>query len=90
MLDSRQPLALAGAVAELVFVRSPEGGGRYAVKGRAMAKATKKRRNSALRSLTPAGKLLEMIAMRHVPQALHVVAVPGDRGSARRQPKDQR
>ena len=55
-----------------------------------MANATKKRRNSALRSLTPAGKLLEMIAMRHVPQALHVVAVPGDRGSARRQPKDQR
>ena len=42
-----------------------------------MAKATKRRRNSSLRRLTPAGKLLEMIAMRHVPQALHVVAVMG-------------
>jgi hypothetical protein len=50
---------------------------RYAVKGKTMAKATKKRRKSALRSLTPAGKLLEMIAMRHVPQALRVVAVLG-------------
>jgi hypothetical protein len=29
------------------------------------------------RRQTPAGKLLEMIAMRHVPQALHVVAVLG-------------
>src|SRR6188474_2486061 len=29
------------------------------------------------RRRTPAGKLLEMIAMRHVPQALHVVAVLG-------------
>src|SRR5215467_13707125 len=42
-----------------------------------MAKETRKRRNSPLRRLTPAGKLLEMIAMRHVPQALHVVAVMG-------------
>jgi O-methyltransferase domain len=42
-----------------------------------MAKAAKKRRSSPLRRLTPAGKLLEMIAMRHVPQALHVVAVLG-------------
>jgi hypothetical protein len=42
-----------------------------------MAKATRKRSNSPLRRLTPAGKLLEMIAMRHVPQALHVVAVLG-------------
>ena len=42
-----------------------------------MAKATRKRRNSPLGRLTPAGKLLEMIAMRHVPQALHVVAVLG-------------
>ena len=42
-----------------------------------MAKATRKPRNSSLRKLTPAGKLLEMIAMRHVPQALHVVAVLG-------------
>ncbi len=42
-----------------------------------MATAIRKRPNSALRRLTPAGKLLEMIAMRHVPQALHVVAVLG-------------
>jgi hypothetical protein len=42
-----------------------------------MATAIRKRRNSALRRLTPAGKLLEMIAMRHVPQALHAVAVLG-------------
>jgi DNA-binding HxlR family transcriptional regulator len=42
-----------------------------------MAKAARKRSNSPLRRLTPAGKLLEMIAMRHVPQALHVVAVLG-------------
>ncbi len=42
-----------------------------------MAKATRKRSNSPLRRLTPAGKLLEMIAMRHVPQALLVVAVLG-------------
>jgi hypothetical protein len=41
-----------------------------------MAKATRKRK-SPKRGLTPAGKLLEMIAMRHVPQALHVVAVLG-------------
>src|SRR6516162_434220 len=39
--------------------------------------ATKKRRKNALHRLTPAGKLLEMIAMRHIPQALHVVAVLG-------------
>jgi len=42
-----------------------------------MATAIRKRRTSALLKLTPAGKLLEMIAMRHVPQALHVVAVLG-------------
>ena len=40
-------------------------------------RATRKRSNSRLQRLTPAGKLLEMIAMRHVPQALHVVAVLG-------------
>jgi O-methyltransferase domain len=40
-----------------------------------MATAIRKRRS--LRRPTPAGKLLEMIAMRHVPQALHVVAVLG-------------
>jgi DNA-binding HxlR family transcriptional regulator len=39
--------------------------------------AEKERHNSAPRRLTPAGKLLEMIAMRHIPQALHVVAVLG-------------
>jgi hypothetical protein len=42
-----------------------------------MATATKRRGKSSLRKLTPAGKLLEMIAMRHVPQALHAVAVLG-------------
>lgn len=42
-----------------------------------MAKGIRKRSNSTLRRQTPAGKLLEMIAMRHVPQALHVVAVLG-------------
>jgi len=42
-----------------------------------MAKAAKRRRNSSPHKLTPAGKLLEMIAMRHVPQALHAVAVLG-------------
>jgi hypothetical protein len=42
-----------------------------------MATAIRKRSNSALRRQTPAGKLLEMIAMRHIPQALHVVAVLG-------------
>ena len=42
-----------------------------------MVEATRKRRKSPGRGLTPAGKLLEMIAMRHVPQALHVVAVLG-------------
>lgn len=42
-----------------------------------MAKATRKPRTNPRRRLTPAGKLLEMIAMRHVPQALHVVAVLG-------------
>ena len=40
-------------------------------------RATRKRSNSRLQRLTPAGKLLEMIAMRHIPQALHVVAVLG-------------
>lgn len=38
---------------------------------------TKKRSDRTRRRLTPAGKLLEMIAMRHVPQAIHVVAVLG-------------
>ena len=42
-----------------------------------MAKATRKQSNSPLRRLTPAGKLLEMIVMRHVPQAIYVVAVLG-------------
>jgi hypothetical protein len=42
-----------------------------------MATAIRKRSNSPLHRQTPAGKLLEMIAMRHVPQALHVVAVLG-------------
>jgi len=42
-----------------------------------MAKAIRKRHKSPLGRLTPAGELLEMIAMRHVPQALHVVAVLG-------------
>jgi len=42
-----------------------------------MATAIRKRRKSALRRRTPAGRLLEMIAMRHVPQAVHVVAVLG-------------
>src|SRR5258708_30198537 len=37
----------------------------------------RKRSSGARRRQTPAGKLLEMIAMRHVPQALHVVAVLG-------------
>ena len=45
--------------------------------GKTVAKATRKRRNSPLGQLTPAGELLEMIAMRHIPQALHVVAVLG-------------
>ena len=39
-----------------------------------MVKATGKRTRQRL---TPAAKLLEMIAIRHVPQALHVVAVLG-------------
>ena len=42
-----------------------------------MTTASNKRRKSAPHRPTPAGKLLEMIAMRHVPQALHVVAVLG-------------
>jgi hypothetical protein len=42
-----------------------------------MATAIRKRRNPAPRRLTPAGRLLEMIALRHVPQALHVVSVLG-------------
>ncbi len=41
-----------------------------------MAKPTRKP-NTNPRRRTPAGKLLEMIAMRHVPQALHVAAVLG-------------
>src|SRR5215472_4679169 len=44
---------------------------------RTMVKATPKRSSGRRRRLTPAGKLLEMIAMRHVPQAIHVVAVLG-------------
>ena len=40
-------------------------------------RGTRKRANSQLQKQTPAGKLLEMIAMRHVPQALHVIAVLG-------------
>ena len=40
-------------------------------------RATRKRSKSRQQKVTPAGKLLEMIAMRHVPQALHVVAVLG-------------
>lgn len=40
-------------------------------------RATRERSKSRPQRLTPAGKLLEMIAMRHVPQALHVVAVLG-------------
>ena len=42
-----------------------------------MATAIRKRSASAPRRPTPAGRLLEMIAMRHVPQSLHVVAVLG-------------
>jgi hypothetical protein len=42
-----------------------------------MATAIRKRHKSAPRTQTPAGQLLEMIAMRHIPQALHVVAVLG-------------
>src|SRR5260370_8183998 len=42
-----------------------------------MTTAIRKRSNSPLCRQTPPGKLLEMIAMRHVPQALHVVAVLG-------------
>jgi hypothetical protein len=38
---------------------------------------TKKRRGTVPRRQTAAGKLLELIAMRHIPQALHVVAVLG-------------
>jgi O-methyltransferase domain len=40
-------------------------------------RVTRKRGDSRLQRLTPAGKLLEMIAMRHVPQALYVAAVLG-------------
>jgi len=47
------------------------------LQGRANVKATRKRRNSRPQRLTNAGKLLELIAMRHVPQALHVAAVLG-------------
>jgi hypothetical protein len=39
--------------------------------------AIKRRRVSAQRSSTPAGKLIEMMAMRHVPQSLHAAAVLG-------------
>ena len=41
------------------------------------AKATRKRAGERRSMPAPAGRLLEMIAMRHVPQALHVVAVLG-------------
>src|SRR5262249_40041682 len=36
-----------------------------------------KRSSGRRRRLAPAGKLLEMIAMRHIPQAIHAVAVLG-------------
>lgn len=39
--------------------------------------AIRKRRNNVARKPTAAGRLLETIAMRHVPQALHVAAVLG-------------
>ncbi len=39
--------------------------------------AIRKRPGSAPRSSTPAGKLIEMMAMRHVPQALYVASVLG-------------
>src|SRR5215469_14741081 len=39
--------------------------------------AIRRRSNRAPRIQRPAGALLEMIAMRHVPQALHVVSVLG-------------
>ena len=42
-----------------------------------MRAATRKRSMSRLQRPTAAGKPLEMIAMRHVPQALHAVAVLG-------------
>lgn len=42
-----------------------------------MAQATGRRSSNRRRRLAPAGKLLEMIAMRHVPQAIHAVAVLG-------------
>ena len=44
---------------------------------RTTVRVTRKRSKTRVQRLTPAGKLLEMIAMRHVPQALHVVAVLG-------------
>jgi O-methyltransferase domain len=47
------------------------------VKKTTTARAIEKRRKSVPRKQTPAGKLLEMIAMRHIPQAIHVVAVLG-------------
>lgn len=40
-------------------------------------KRSRKRSKHSVQRLTPAGKLLEMMAMRHVPQALHVVAELG-------------
>ena len=42
-----------------------------------MAKAIRNRRTRVVRPLSAAGRVLEMIAMRHVPQAIHVVAVLG-------------
>ena len=39
--------------------------------------AIQKRRVSAQRRSTPAGKLLEMMAMRHLPQSLHAASVLG-------------
>jgi hypothetical protein len=42
-----------------------------------MAKANRNRKATGARPLKAAGRLLEMIAMRHVPQAIHVAAVLG-------------
>src|SRR5215467_9733089 len=42
-----------------------------------MPKKLKKQLSRRRRRPTSAGKLLELIAMRHVPQALHVAAVLG-------------
>ena len=47
-----------------------------------------RKQKSAKRKSTPAGKLLEMIATRHIPQALHAVAVLGIADSLADGPKD--